>query len=310
MDPAENALHVVEGPVVDRAEPIVDDESHTAELPNPRPQAAVPGSAFDRLVPREFSGLRGWAGRVRSVLVRDRVALLLIAAIAALPMHFFAVRIDDTIIAAPVLSDLLGGVGLLLLPLMWLAYFAVSALPLVICQAGVVGAVLPAAADGVPPAPATVWHLVAYRLRAHWLWFTLFGVFTQALPLLLSTDRLGEGAAVPLAILLGVASTAVLTGLGMLGCVVLVEQGRGPRRAAYLLSIAPTGGLVVAALAFTVLPRLTAMVLGSIAASAVGVVCAVLWAVAALVTYAQARRAEGPVTSASLRGELATAVPL
>jgi hypothetical protein len=271
---------------------------------------AAAGSAFDRLVPPEFSGLRGWARRVASVLARDRVALLLIAAIAALPMYFFTGRIDDTIIAAPALSDLLGGVGLLLLPVMWIAYFAVSALPVVICLAGVVGVVLPAAADGTLPRPATVWSLVAFRLRALWLWFTLFGVFAQALPLLLSTDGLGDAAAVPLAIVLGVASTAVLTGIGMLGCVVLVEPGRGPRRAGHLLSIAPTGGLVAAALAFTVLPRLAGMLLGSIAASAVGVVCAVLWAVAALVTFAQARRAEGPVTSASLRSELATPVPL
>lgn len=308
MDPAENALHVVEGPVVDRAEAI-DEESRTAELPNPRPQAAVPDTAPDLLVPPAFSGLRGWARRVGGVLVRDRVALLLIAAIAALPMHFFAGRIDDTIVAAPALSDVLGGVGLLLLPVMWLAYFAVSALPLVICLAAVVGVVLPAAADGVLPGPAAVWSLVAYRLRALWLWFTLFGVFAQAVPLLLSTDGLGDGAAVPLAIVLGVASTAALTGIGMLGCVVLVEQGRGLRRAGYLLSIAPTGGLVVAALAFTALPRLAGMLLGSVAASAVGVVCAVLWAVASLVTYAQARRAEGPVTSASLRSELAAPVP-
>jgi len=310
MDPAENALHLVEGPVVDRAEPI-DDESHTVELPPRQPQPAVPASSPpDRLVPFEHSGLRGWAGRVRSVLARNRVALSLVAATAALPMHFFAGRVDDTIVAAPVLSDLLGGFGLLLLPVMWLAYFAVSALPMVICQAGVVGVVLPAAADGVRPAPGTVWGLVAYRLRTLWLWFTLFGVFAQALPLLLSTDRLGEVASLPLAILLGVAATAALTGIGMLGCVVLIERGRGPRRAAHLLSITPTGGLVAAALALAVLPRLAGMTLGSVAASGVGVVCAVLWAVAALVTYAQARRAEGPVTSVSLRSELATQAPL
>lgn len=309
MDPAENALQVVEGPVVDRAEPF-DEESLTAELPSPHLRPTGHTSAPDRLVPFEGSGLRGWAGRMRSVLARNGIALFLIAAIAALPMHFVAGRVDETIIAAPVLSDLLGGFGLLLLPVMWLAYFAVSALPLVICQAGVVGVVLPASADGVPPAPARVWSLVAYRLRAHWLCLTAFGVFAQLLPLMLSTDRLGPAAAVPLAIVLGLASTAALTGVGMLGCVVLIERGRGPRRAAHLLSITPTGGLIAAALAFTALPRLAGMALGSIAASAVAVLCAVLWAVAALVTYAQARRAEGPVTSESLRGELAAPVPL
>jgi hypothetical protein len=35
------------------------------------------------------------------------------------------------------------------------------------------------------------------------------------------------------------------------------------------------------------------------------VVCTLGWALASLVTYAQARRAEGPVTSAWLRRELA-----
>jgi len=54
----------------------------------------------------------------------------------------------------------------------------------------------PAAADGALPGPATVWSLVAFRLRALWLWFTLFGVFAQALPLLLSTVRPSDAAAI------------------------------------------------------------------------------------------------------------------
>jgi hypothetical protein len=43
---------------------------------------------------------------------------------------------------------------------------------------------------------------------------------------------------------------------------------------------------------------------GLLAGAAIAVVGALLWAVAALVTYAQARRIEGPLTSAQLRWEL------
>jgi hypothetical protein len=107
-----------------------------------------------------------------------------------------------------------------------------------------------------------------------------------------------------LRIILMIGSTAVLTVAGMLGCVVLIEHGRGPSRALHLLTLSPPVGLVVASLASTVLPRLAAAG-GSVAQTATAVVFGVLWAVAALVTYAQARRAEGPVTSVSLRAELA-----
>jgi hypothetical protein len=304
MEPGENALFVVEGPVVHRADPIDDAESRTAELPHPgRLPAAVPERP-DRLVPPVDSGLRGWAGRLRDVLPRNVVALLLTALVAALPTHFFVGRVDDTLIAAPALSDLAGGFGLLLLPLMWLAYFAVSALPLLIFLAGVVGAVLPTAADDRRPGFRTVWSLVAYRLRTLWLWVAAFGLLAQSLPLLFNADRLGDGVEVPLGIILTVASTAALTLVGMLGCVVLVEHGRGPRRALQLLSLTPTTGLVVAGLVFTVLPRLAAAALGGVAETLATGVTGVLWAVAALITYAQARRAEGPVTSGSLRAEL------
>jgi hypothetical protein len=131
-------------------------------------------------------------------------------------------------------------------------------------------------------------------------------VVTQALPVLLTVDLLGPGLAAPLAIVLGLVSTAVLTFTGMLGCVVLIERGHGPRRALHLMSLAPVGELVVGALLFTALPGLVDVFAGSYAATAVGVGTALLWAVAALVTYARARRLEGPATSGSLRAELAT----
>jgi hypothetical protein len=305
MELGENALHMVEGPVVKPADPL-DFESRTAELPHPgllpTPALSLP---FDRLVPRAGSGLPGWAGRLRSALLRNVALLMVVAVVAALPTHFFVGRIDDTLIAAPALSDLAGGFGLLLLPLMWLAFFAVSALPLLIVLAGAVGVVLPAAADGARPRLGTVWSLVAYRLRALWLWLAPFGLLAQVLPLLDSQPNAAPSVVEPLRLILPIGSAAVLTVVGMLGCVVLIEHGRGLRRAMHLLTLSPPAGLVLAALAFTVLPRLAASAWGSVAQTVTAVVLGVLWAVAALVTYAQARRAEGPVTSVSLRAELA-----
>lgn len=305
MELGEHPLHMVEGPVVSPADPL-DPESRTAELPRPGlVPAAGPVEAFDRLVPPAGSGLTGWADRMGRVLLRNIALLVLIALLAALPTHFFVGRVDDTLIAAPALSDLAGGFGLLLLPLMWLAYFAVSALPLLIVLAGVVGVAVPRAADGARPRLGMVWSLVAYRLRALWLWLALLGLVVQALPALDSQQNLAPSVAEPLRILLLIASAGVLTVAGMLGCVVLIEHGRGPSRALHLLTLIRPAGLIVAALAFTGLPRLADSLSGSVAQTATAVVFGVLWAVAALVTYAQARRAEGPVTSVSLRAELA-----
>jgi hypothetical protein len=307
MEPAEPPLHLVEEPVVNAADPL-DPESRTAELPRPGlVRASEPGPAGppDRLVPGAGSGFGGWADRVGGVLLRNVALLVLIALLAALPTHFFVGSVDDTLIAAPALSDVIGGFGLLLLPLMWLAYFAVSALPLLIVLAGAVGVAVPAAADGARPSLRTVWSLVAYRLRPLWLWLALFGLVAQGLPLLDSQPSMAPSVAGPLRIILVIGSAAVLTVAGMLGCVVLVEHGRGPARALHLLALSPPVGLVVASLTFVVLPRIADSVGGSVAQTATGVVMGVLWAVAALVTYAQARRAEGPVTSVSLRAELA-----
>jgi hypothetical protein len=301
-----DALHLVGEVVVERADPF-DPESRTVELPRSGlpPGAVAPGAdEDDPLVPPAGSGLRGWAGRFRGVVLRCGVPLLPIGLLAAVPTHFFVGRVDDTVVAAPALSDLLGGFALLLLPLMWLAFFTVSALPLVIGLAGTVGVVVYRATLGVPPRPAAVWRLVAYRLRAVWLWFAGFGVITQALPLVLTTDRLGPAVAAPLAVGLALLSTAVLTFTGVLGCVVLIERGNGRRRAAHLTSMMPLGGLIAASLAVTVLPRLAEAAWGGIASTVVSVPTVLLWAMAALVAYCQARRAEGPVTSRSLYAAL------
>ncbi|GIF24152.1 hypothetical protein BJ973_007635 [Actinoplanes tereljensis] len=302
-----DALHLVGDVVVERADPF-DPESRTVELPRPGlPAEAV--EAEDPLVPSSGSGLRGWVERFSGVLLRCGVPLLPVGLLAAIPTHFFVGRVDDTVVAAPALSDLLGGFALLLLPLMWLAYFTVSALPLVIGLAGTVAVTVYRATLGAPPRPAAVWRLVAYRLRALWLWFAAFGVITQALPLVLTTDRLGPAVAAPLAVGLTVLSTAVLTFTGLLGCVVLLERGNGRRRAAHLASMMPLSGLVAASLALTVLPRLAEAAWGGLASTAVSVPTVLLWAMAALVTYCQGRRAEGPVTSKSLYAALSAPEP-
>jgi hypothetical protein len=303
MDQREDSIRMVEGPVVQATDPW-DPESRTAELARPGAYADLVSDESDPIVPPRRSGLAGWFTRSRGVLARCAVAFLPIGALAAVPMHFFVGRVDDTVVAAPALSDMLGGFGLLLLPLMWLAYFTVSALPLVIGLAGTVAVALAEAATGSLPGPRTVWRLVAYRLRPLWLWFAAFGVLTQALPLLLTADRLGPAVAAPLAVGLALLSTAVLTFTGILGCVVLIERGHGRRRAQQLCSLVPPGGLIFASLAVTVLPRLADAAWGGIASTVVAVVAVLLWAAAALVAYAQARRAEGPVSSGSLLGEL------
>jgi hypothetical protein len=307
MDPGENVMHVVAGPVVESADPF-DPESRTAEIARPGGPAPFLPDPDDPLVPPRSSGLAGWAARVGGVLRRCAAGLVPIGLLAALPMHFFVGRVDDTVVAAPALSDLAGGVGLLLLPLMWVAYFAVSALPMVIMLAGTAAVALSEAARGRLPRPGTVWRLVAYRLRPLWVWFAVFGLLTQSLPLLLTADRLGAAVAAPLAVALGLLSTGVLTFTGLLGCVVLIERGPGPRRTMHVAALAPLAGLVLASLAVTVLPRLADLVGwwggGGLLSTLVAVLAAQVWAVAALVTYARARRSEGPATGVSLHEEL------
>ncbi|MGK5679517.1 hypothetical protein [Actinoplanes sp. URMC 104] len=301
MDHREAPIFMVEPPVVNAADPF-DAEGRTADLAGPLRRLASAPALSDRLVPGP--GAAAWAGRFGAVLTRGGVLLLPVTALAALPMHFFVGRLDEAVIAAPYLSELAGGFGLLLLPIMWLAYLAVTALPHVITLAGAVGVLVPQAA-GARLRPRLVWSLVALRLRALWLWFAAFSVLTGSLPLLLTEDSLGPAARVPLAVVLAAVSTAVLTFGGVLGCVVLIERGHARRRTVRLLARVQPVGLIAAAAAVTVVPQIADEFLGGLAATLAGVVLAQLWAIAALVTYAQARRLEEPVTSASLRNELA-----
>ncbi|MCY1142691.1 hypothetical protein OWR29_32245 [Actinoplanes sp. Pm04-4] len=301
MDHGEARIFMVEAPVVAAADPF-DAEGRTADLTLSR--AYVPAAPpSDPLVPGPGPG--SWSQRYGAVLGRNVLALLPVAVLTALPLHFFVGRLDEAVVAAPYLSDLAGGLGLLLLPFMWLAYLAVSALPQVIALAGLTGIAVPRAADGSRPRLRRAWSLVALRLRALWLWFAAFSVLTGSLPLLVSEDQLGLTAAVPLALVLGVVSTGVLTFGGVLGCVVLIERGHGRRRAVHLLTRVRPFGLIAAAAAVTAAPGVAEAVGGGLAATAAGVVAVQLWAIAALVTYAQARRADEPVTSRSLMNELA-----
>ncbi len=296
-------MQVVEGPVVDRADPF-DAESPTTDLSRLGAPRMVPSGPPDPLVPAPGTGLRGWLSAVRFALRRVGPSVLPIALLAAVPAYFFVGRVDDTVVIVPALFDLVGVFGVVLLPLMWLAYFAVSALPMVISVAGVAGTALPAAAGTGRPRPRRVFALVAHRLRPLWLWFAAFGVVTQALPLLLTADRLGPTVAVPLAIAFGLLSIAVYTSTGLLGCVLLIERGQGPRRASYLCGRTRLGGLIAASALLTVLPGVVGGLVGHLGSTLVTVAAAVLWGGAALVTYAEARASEGPVTSASLCREL------
>ncbi|WP_250028216.1 hypothetical protein [Paractinoplanes maris] len=302
MDHGEARIFMVEAPVVAAADPF-DPEGRTADLTLSRGFVPPAPSWTDPLV--AGPGQTAWTQRFGAVLARNGLALLPVMALAALPMHFFVGRIDEAVVTAPALSDLASGLGLLLLPVMWLAYLAVSALPQVLALAGVAGIALPRAADRLRPRPGRVWSLVALRLRSLWLWFAAFSVLTGSLPLLLTEEQFGLAAAVPLALVLGVVSTGVLTFGGVLGCVVLIERGHGRRRAVHLLSLVRPVGLIAAAAGVTVVPRAADAWLGEAAATVAGVVAVQLWAIAALVTYAQARRAEKPVTSRSLFGEQA-----
>jgi len=303
MDHGEARIFMVEAPVVNAADPF-DPEGSTADLAAHHVPLTVLPPLDDPLV--AAPGQADWTRKFLAVLGRGWASLLPVMALTALPMHFFVGRLDDTVIAAPTLVELAGGFGLLLLPAMWLAYLTVSALPLVISLAGAVGVAVPLSADGVAPGPRRLWSLVALRLRALWLWFAGFALLTGGLPLLLTAERLGPAAAGPLTVVHALVSTGLLTFGGVLGCVGLIERGHRPHRAAHLLARVRPVGLVATAAAVTVAPRVADALLGGFASTLVAVVLVQVWAVAALVTYAQARRIAEPVTSGTLRAALAT----
>jgi hypothetical protein len=296
----EGGIRLVGEPVVDRAEAFSDEQSDTAELPL---LALLPadlfGTGYDRLVAPPESGVVGWWARFAGALRGCGRFLVPVAALCAGPMFLFAGRVVDVAVAAPALSDLAGGFGLLLLAPMLLSYLALSALPMVLCLAGVVGVLVAWGPEGRLAGGRAVLGAVASRAGRLWFWLAALGVLGQVRP---------AGAAVSSVVLTALLSGVLTAFLGVLGCVVLFERGRGPRRAFGLLASGPGGtvaGLGVTAFALAVLPSAVDGLWGRVAGSAVTAAGALLWSVAALLTYAQARRAEGGLTSAQLRRELA-----
>lgn len=282
------------------------DEEATADLSRSGFLAAVTGDAAfqDRLVPGP--GLRAWVTKVATVLRSCWLPLLLAALVCAMLTQLLPGRPAFAIVAAPVLVDVAGGVGLLLLLLVWACWLAGASMPIVVCLTVVVGIVTGWGGTGRLPGPRRTYRLVGHRFGVTWGWLAAIGAVSRALPLIITSDS-GSRLSAGLSVLLAVASAGLATLMGVLGCVVLFERGRSLRRAQQLLSLA--SGRTVLALGLTsagmtVLPWLTAPA-GEPATAAVTGVCVLLWAVAALVTYAQARRVEGAVTSVSLGREAA-----
>jgi hypothetical protein len=293
-------MRLVGEPVVDRADAFYDELSDTAELPLlAMVRVEPPATGYDRLVAPPESGVLGWWARFAGALRGCGRFLVPVAVFCAGPMFLFVGRVADAAVAAPALSDLAGGFGLLLLLLMLLSYLALAALPMVLCLAGVVGVLVAWGPEGRLAGGRAVLAAVASRAGPLWFWMAALGVLGQVRQ---------AGAAVSSTVLTALLSGVLTAFLGVLGCVVLFERGRGPRRAFGLLARGPGGtvaGLGVAAFVLAVLPTAANQHWGRVAGAAVTVVGALLWSVAALLTYAQARRAEGGLTSAQLRRELA-----
>jgi hypothetical protein len=292
-------LRLIGHPVVDRADAFADD---TAELPGAASVRAAVARTGDPLIAAPAEGMAGWRVRVRGVLAGCGWPLLVVSLVSVGPAHLFAGRIGDSVIAAPMLSDLAGGVGLLLLPLVWLSFFALAALPSVLCLAGVAGVAVGWASRDRRPPLREAFGSVLHRVGPLWAWLALIGAAGQAVALL------PDGTA--LTALQAAVAAALGSLTGMLGCVVLFERRRGPRRALQLLAVSPGWAVVVLAgfgAALVVLPDALsdAYGLGELAGAAVAVLFGLLWGVAALVTYGCARRVQGPLTSGQLADELA-----
>jgi hypothetical protein len=302
-------IRLVHGPVVDAAAPL-DEHSETAELPSEEVVRfeVLRIAGPERLVPSAHGGLRAWLIRLRGILRHCGLPLLAVVAVTAGPMDLFAGRVADMIFAAPLLSDLLGGAGILLIPAMWLAYLAMAALPVVLALGATVGLVVGWSAGGRRPGLNGVLRLVGHRVGLMWLWLALFGAVSQALPLLAAGPITDPRLEVALSAALVVVSTGLALVMGMLGCVVLFERGHGPGRAQRLLAATPGSTmfiLIMASAGLTVLPSAAGATFGLTAGAGVTVVCAILWSLATLLTYAQVRRLEGPVTSVILVEDLA-----
>ncbi len=310
-----------DGPLPSAAELLAGgavDEPTVPDMPPPAP---------DRLVPPPGSSLPGWAGRVGAVIRAGWVPMLLVTATCgALPL-LISVRLRDTVVLAPLLQELGGGAGLLLLPVLWLIVVAVQSLLNALSLAAVSAVAVGWAADGRVPTARTVLRLAGHRVHRLWGWLAVVHAVDQAarfvVPAVLPGAHPGTSTGSSALVTEGsltVVSWAVVWFVGVLGPVVLFEWRRGPRRAVHLLLHGPRGpvlGLAAVSAALVLLPwaarsESTGGVGGWWLTVGLTVVGTLVWAVAAVVTYAASVSATAaqpgavpPPTSARLRDALA-----
>ena len=322
-DAVERQIEVLpaDGPLPSSADLLaagVADEPAVPHVPPPGP---------DRLVPPPGSGLAGWAVRVGAVLRAGWVPMLLATATCgALPL-LISLRLRDTVVLAPLLQELGRGTGLLLLPALWLIVVAIQSLLNALCLAVVSTVAVGWAADGRVPTARTVMRLAGHRVHRLWGWLAIVHAVDQAARFVVPAVLFGGQPGIPTgssALLveasLTVVSWAVVGFIGVLGPVVLFEWGRGPRRAVHLLLRGPRGpvlGLATVSAALVLLRwAARSWSIGGIGPGwlTVGVTVAgtLVWAVAAVVTYAASASATAsqrgtapPLTSARMRDALA-----
>ena len=265
------------------------------DLLNPRPLPAAaeeqPPATADRLVPEPDAGLGGWFGIVRAAVAACWAPLLMVTTFCAGLPQLLSGSVSEAVVVAPVLTELGGGAGLLLLPLLWVTVVAVKALLLALCVAAVVALVTGWAADGRRPGIHAVARLVGHRIGPLWVWFLILHTVEQVV--------VGLGMGGMFGWVLLAVSWAVAAVAGLLAPVVLFERARGPRRALRLLTRGPRPAMVALALAAVVpvlVPALArelsaglvegpAVAVAALLATAVGTL---FWLVAATVTYAAA----------------------
>lgn len=283
-----------------------------AELLDPRPvrvvSVEVPPPGADRLVPVPEAGPSGWWAVVRGAVVGCWAPLSVLTLCGAGLPPLMSGSVAEAVVVVPVLTDVAGGAGLLLLPLIWLTVVAVHALLLAVCAAGVVAVITGWAADGHRPGARAVARLVGHRFGRLWAWLLLLHVAAQAvtgLPLWLLTG-VGPWPSAPVQGLTGAVgwvlvavSWASAVAAGLLAPVVLFERARGPRRALRLLTRGPRHAMVASALAAGV-PVLVPALAGELSAGflagpavvAVAIISTaagtLFWLVAATVGYAAA----------------------
>ena len=284
----------------------------------------VPPPAKDRLVPEPDADLRAWYAHVRDAVVGCWAPLVAVTTFCAGLPQLLTDSLSNAVVVIPVLTELAGVAGLLLLPLLWITVAAVKALLLALCVAGVVGWVTAWAADGHGSGLRVVAGLVGHRIGRLWAWFLLLEMIEHVVVGLPLSALTGVGywpsAGVPgmAGWVLVMVAWALAAAAGLLGPVVLFERARGPRRAVRLLARGPRSAMVAVALAagvpvvvpalgreLSLIPDGPPVTVAAIVVTAVGTM---LWLVAATITYAAAASVTSGrtvLTARFLRGALA-----